>query len=142
MNEDIRSLIESLRRGQYEDPAEKISLLAAALLEHGADHSLLESLLLAPQIPLRLAALEVCRQKPEPAQIPSLLRLVEDDEERVRAKLCEVLGKLTTAEAVREALQTLSEDSDGDIRLAVVKATSGQAEFLDLQRELLLGDPS
>lgn len=142
MNEDIRSLIESLRRGQYDDPAEKISLLAAALLEHSADQALLDSLLLAPQIPLRLAALEVCRQKPEPTLIPTLLRLVEVNEDRVRTKLCEVLGKLTAAEAVRKALQTLAEDFDGDIRRAVVKATSGQTDFLDLHRELLLNDPS
>ena len=33
MNDEIRSLIDSLRRGHYEDPSEKIRLLVAALRE-------------------------------------------------------------------------------------------------------------
>jgi hypothetical protein len=57
MNEEIRTLIESLRRGQYEDPTEKIGLLSAALREHAAAVTDLVSLLRAPQIPLRLARL-------------------------------------------------------------------------------------
>ena len=61
MSEDIRTLIESLRRGQYEDPSEKISLLSAALREHAAEVTELVSLLRAPQIPLRLAAIDACR---------------------------------------------------------------------------------
>src|SRR5437667_8793934 len=66
MNEEIRILIEALRRGQYEDPAEKIGLLSAALREHQADLPLLLSVLRAPQIPLRLAALDACRDRNEP----------------------------------------------------------------------------
>ena len=34
MNEEIRTLIDSLRRGQYEDPTQKIELLSAALREN------------------------------------------------------------------------------------------------------------
>jgi hypothetical protein len=66
MNDDIQALIESLRRGQYEDPAEKISLLSAALQEIRADVQLLLSLLRAPQIPLRLAAMDAARDRNEP----------------------------------------------------------------------------
>ena len=47
MNEETRTLVESLRRGQYEDPTEKIGLLSAALREHAAAAAELLSLLRA-----------------------------------------------------------------------------------------------
>ena len=48
MNEEIRLLVDSLRRGQYEDPSEKIALLSAALREHQAEIPELLALLRAP----------------------------------------------------------------------------------------------
>lgn len=139
MNDDIRSLIESLRRGQYEDPAEKIGLLAAALIEHQADAALLESLLQAPQIPLRLAALEVCRQRPIPALGAALLRLARDADSRVRSGLAEALARLP-AESSRETLEQLSRDPEVEIRNAVIKATTGQSAFVSIHRDRLLHD--
>ena len=77
MNEEIRTLIDSLRRGQYEDPGEKIDLLSAALREDSADVALLLSLLRAPQIPLRLAAVEACRGQTEQELVLELLKLAD-----------------------------------------------------------------
>ena len=59
--DDIQTLIDSLKRGQYEDATEKIGLLSAALQEKRAEVPLLLTLLRAPQIPLRLAALDAVR---------------------------------------------------------------------------------
>jgi hypothetical protein len=39
MNEDIRALIDGIRRGQYEDAGEKIALLAAAMLDRVLHHA-------------------------------------------------------------------------------------------------------
>ena len=78
MNEEIRALIDSLRRGQYEDPTQKIELLSAALVEHAADVPLLTSLLKAPQIPLRIAAIDACRQRAEPELLEELIKLAQD----------------------------------------------------------------
>ena len=139
MNDEIRNLIDSIRRGQYEDPAEKISLLAAALQEHQADHSLLSLLLGAPQIPLRLAALEACRQRKDDSLYDGLLRLVHDADSRVRTRLCEVLATAPLDKSF-EALKTLTGDSDIGVRIEAIKATSGLAAFLDIQRDLLLND--
>lgn len=141
MNEVIHSLIDSLRRGQYEDPAEKIGLLAAALLEHQADTALLDSLLRAPQIPLRLAALEVSRQRPDPALTVTLLHLARDSESRVRSKLCEALAAWPP-ESAEEVLKILTGDADCDIRSEALKATSGRPAFREVQQELLLNDPA
>src|SRR5437763_16713076 len=91
MNEEIRTLVDSLRRGHYEDPAEKIELLSAAFREHSADTSLLLTLLRAPQIPLRLAAIEACRSRSEEDLLSELLKLAEDPEARVRKKLVAIL---------------------------------------------------
>src|SRR5258708_2743492 len=93
MNEEIRTLIDSLRRGQYEDPAEKIELLSAALREHGAEDSLLLTLLRAPQIPLRLAAIDVCLGRTEEELLGELVKLAEDPEARVRKKLAAILAE-------------------------------------------------
>jgi ATP-dependent Clp protease ATP-binding subunit ClpC len=138
MNDQIRILIESIRHGQYEDPAEKIASLAAALQEHAADRALLTSLLKAPQVPLRLAALEAGRRREELRA--ELLRLVDDDEARVRSKLAEVLAEMP-AEIASDALKTLLGDSEEGVRVEALKAAGGKAEFAAIQRELLLNDP-
>ena len=66
MTEDIEKLISSLRLGHFEDSTERIGLLAAALLEQNADLSLILSLIRAPQVPLRLAAIQASRDRAEP----------------------------------------------------------------------------
>src|SRR6267154_2190981 len=140
MNEEIRILIDSLRRGQYEDPTAKIELLSAALQEHGTESSLLHSLLVAPQIPLRLAAIEACRGRAV-ADLPAdLLKLAEDQESRVRKKLAEVLESIQSKEAC-DALRALAQDSDEGVRQAALKSGSGRPELRELQQNLLESDP-
>ncbi len=92
MNEEIQTLVDSLRRGQYEDPTAKIELLIAALQEHRADDAVLLSLLRSPQIPLRLAAVSACRGRLNGELAPELLKLGEksqkslnDLEEKLRS---------------------------------------------------------
>src|SRR5258706_14905619 len=131
MNEEIRILIENLRRGQYEDPAEKIELLSAALREHGAEVSLLLTLLRAPQIPLRLAALEACRGRSEEELQQELPRLVGDQEARVRKKTAAILESLRTQQA-NNALKNLFQDSAEEVRQEAVKSSGGRPEFLEL----------
>src|SRR5215467_14502142 len=99
MTDDIKSLIESLRRGQYEDPAEKISLLSAALQEQKAELSLLLSLIRAPQIPLRLAAIDASRERNEPELLSELVQLAHNPELRIRLKLAEILAGKTDKES-------------------------------------------
>ena len=136
MNEEIRSLIDSIRRGQYEDPAGKIELLAAALQEHGAGQELLDSLFAAPQVPLRLAVLEFCRHRQDAGQGAWYLRLARDADTRVRAKLCEVVALLPD-EVATEPLKALAGDTDSDIREQALMATNGKPEFREIQRERL-----
>ena len=140
MNEEIRTLIDSLRRGQYDDPAEKIGLLSAALREHGAELAVLVSLLRAPQIPLRLAAIDACRGRSEAELAEDFKKLVDDQEERVREKLATVLESLRTKPAT-DALRALAQDSAEDVRLAAVKSTSGRPEFAELQQTIADSDP-
>lgn len=139
MNEEIRSLIDSIRRGQYEDPAGKIELLAAALQEHGAGPDLLASLFAAPQVPLRLAVLEFCRHRQDGGQGAWYLKLARDADTRVRSKLCEVVALLPD-EVATEPLKVLAGDTDSDIREQALKATNGKPEFLEIQRERLRTD--
>src|SRR4051812_16702612 len=139
MNEEIRTLIDSLRRGQYEDPAEKIDLLAAALREHGADVPLLLSLLRAPQIPLRLAAIEACRGRTDEETVTGLLQLADDPEGRVRRKLASALGGIESKPA-DGALRTLIQDSDDEVRAAALKSSSGKPAFIELQTAALESD--
>src|SRR4051812_9650562 len=140
MNEEIKTLIDSLRRGQYEDPAEKISLLSAALREHGADLPLLLSLLRAPQIPLRLAAIDACRGRPDTELVAEFQKLVEDQEDRVREKLAAVLESVRL-KAATDVLRSLAQDSAEDVRLAAVKSTSGRPDFFELQQTIAESDP-
>jgi ATP-dependent Clp protease ATP-binding subunit ClpA/protein subunit release factor A len=139
MNDEIKSLIESLRRGDYEDPSEKISLLAAALREYEANTQLLISLLTAPQVPLRLAALEAAMDSMEFAVHQAVARLALDRETRVRAKAAQVLGLFPEAVAA-EALAALGKDSEGEVRTAMIRATAGKPAYLPLQQSLLQTD--
>lgn len=141
MNEEIRTLIESLRRGQYEDPTAKIELLSAALQENAADVPLLVSLLRAPQIPLRVAAVGACRGRNDAELLPELLKLVEDKEARVRKKLAESLDQ-GESKAQNEVLRALAQDSHEQVRLAAVKSSSGRSDFRELQESILENDPA
>src|SRR5579859_5498431 len=128
MTDEIQMLIDSLRRGQYENPSEKIGLLSAALQEQEADLALLLSLLRAPQIPLCLAAMDACRERKESELLSELVGLVENPEVRIRLKLAEILSPHTD-DAVVQALNVLLKDADEDVRLAAVKSTAGRPEF-------------
>lgn len=139
MNDEIQSLLDSLRRGQYEDPAEKIALLAAALHEGRADEVLLESLLRAPQISLRLAALEACRLRRLPALDRVLVTLAVDAESRVRRKLVECLEHVEKS-ALEEILLKLVEDPEPEVRVHALKSSEGRKAFLGVQAELLAND--
>jgi ATP-dependent Clp protease ATP-binding subunit ClpC len=141
MNEEIRLLVDSLRRGQYEDPSEKIALLSAALREHQADIPELVALLRAPQIPLRLAAVDACRGREDAEVVADLVKLAEDPEARVREKLAGVLQTVRSA-ASTITLQTLAQDSEADVRAAAMKSSAGRRELIPLQQKLLETDPS
>lgn len=141
MNEEIKALIESLRRGQYEDPAEKIGLLAAALREHAAPVELLLSLLRAPQIPLRVAAVQGCLDRPEPELRAEVAKLAGDAEAKVREKVPAVIASANEPEATA-ALLALARDPAEEVRLAALQATTGHAGFLEAHKPLLESDPS
>lgn len=140
MNDEIRALIDSLRRGQYEDPAEKIGLLSAALKEHNAEVPELIALLRAPQIPLRLAALDACRGRTDAPLVEEMLKLAEDPEARVREKLAAALQPIATKPAAA-ALQNLAQDTESEVRVAALKSTSGRPDFIEVQKALLESDP-
>ncbi len=142
MNEEVKALVESLRRGQYEDPTEKIGLLSAALQEHKAEPAELISLLHAPQIPLRLAALDACRARSdaEGELVTEMLKLAEDQEARVREKLAVALDVIRTKQTI-PVLQALAQDSEAEVRAAAVKSSSGRPEFAQVQQTLLETDP-
>jgi len=139
MNDDIRNLIEGLRRGTFENVRERTGLLTAALIEHRADAGLLESLLKAPQVPLRLAGLGACRACWDPALVPAVLALAGDPEVTVRTGLCEVL-KWLPAESTADALTRLLRDGDADVRIAAIHAGTGRRDLLDLLLGLLRSD--
>jgi ATP-dependent Clp protease ATP-binding subunit ClpC len=141
MNEEIRALIESLRRGQYEDPTPKIELLSAALVEHAAEVPLLLSLLKAPQIPLRIAAIVACRKRSEPELLAEVVKLAQDPEARVRKQVPGVLEDVDSPPA-SEALRILVQDGAEEVREGAVKATAGRNAFRKIQEKLLGTDPS
>ncbi|MCD6049826.1 MAG: ATPase, ATP-binding subunit [Verrucomicrobia bacterium] len=123
MNEEIKSLVESLKRGQFDDPAAKIELLAAALREHQAAPAQIIALLQAPQTPLRLAALHVCENTKDEALITEIIKLAGDAQSKVRLKLAEVLGGIPTGESTT-TLGKLITDEDDDVRKAAIKSAS------------------
>ncbi|MGE3311610.1 MAG: AAA family ATPase, partial [Limisphaerales bacterium] len=133
MNDDIRSLLEGLRRGQFDDPAARIALLAAALCEAGAGVSDLVPLLQAPQIPIRLAALEACRGRDDPELVQEISRLAGDPEVQVRIALSDLLGQGAFSVA-NEAFERLLGDVDAGVRSRTCKAVAGRTAF----RERLL----
>src|SRR5688572_10884162 len=139
MTDEIQKLIASLRLGEYEDPSEKISLLSAALVEHNADVTLLLTLLRAPQVPLRLAAMAASGKRTEEEILQELLLLAADVEERVRLKLAEVLADRSD-NASTEVLKKLVIDSAGSVRVAALKSSSGRPECRELQQEALAED--
>lgn len=140
MHDDISVLIDSLRRGDYEDPAEKIRLLAAALREHHADDALLLALLQAPQTPLRLAGLEACRNgQPSPEILAAMERLSGDAEEGVRQRLADVIATLSET-LFATTLRALIQDRDDAVRMAAVKTAAVRLEFFDEVCALLLED--
>ena len=140
MNDEIQALIESLRRGQYEDPSEKIGLLSAALQEQKADVSLLLTLLRAPQIPLRLAAMDASRERTEAELLSELNTLAENSESRIRLKLAEILRVQTDKPAAR-AFAALLDDSEDEVRVEALKKSSGQPQFRAAQEKALAEDP-
>jgi ATP-dependent Clp protease ATP-binding subunit ClpC len=139
MTDEIQTLIDSLRRGQYEDPSEKISLLSAALQEHKAGVALLLSLIRAPQIPLRLAAMDAAQGRTEPELLAELVGLAPNPDFRIRVKLAEIL-RLHTDKSTISALQTLIEDSESVVRIAALKSTAGRPEFRTAQENCLAYD--
>jgi len=141
MNEEIRALIDSLRRGQYEDPTQKIELLSAALVEHAAEVPLLVSLLKAPQIPLRIAAVGACKGRSEPDLVAELVKLAQDPEARVRKEVPGALEKAESDQAA-EALRMLAQDADPAVRECAMRATAGRNPFRKLQEKLLATDSS
>jgi ATP-dependent Clp protease ATP-binding subunit ClpC len=139
MNDEIQKLITSLRIGDYTDPAEKISLLSAALMEHNADLALLLSLLRAPQAHLRLAAMVAAAQRSEPEIHSEVVALVDDQEERVRCRLAELLIHRSDA-AATDALAKLAGDSAGSVRTAAIRSMSGRPMFREFHEKVLAND--
>ena len=125
MNKAIRSLIDTIRRGQYEDPSEKIAQLVAAMLENPTDAALVAYLLQAPQVPLRLAALRFLCERPADAVAEDLLPKVEDGESRVREALAEVAAKMQGPSS-EEILRRLFDDADPDVREKAVAGGAGR----------------
>lgn len=141
MNEEIRSLIESLRRGDHESPDDKIALLVAALREFRVEPSFLLTLLKAPQAVLRTAAVEAASGRAEGEIRDTVLSLAEDREQRVRVKVAEVLGEWPDSLAM-PALGRLLEDSDHEVRHTAIKSSRGKPSLLPQQQWILATDPS
>ena len=139
MTDEIQKLIAALRSGDYGDPAEKISLLSAALREAETDVPFLLSLLRAPQINLRLAAMDAGRDRNEAELQQELRGLVKSPEPPIRTKLAEILEMKSDPGAV-DALRTLILDTDANVRVAAIKSTGGRPEFRDDHVKCLLHD--
>ena len=139
MNEEIQTLINSLRIGDFTDATETIGLLSAALQEHNAELPLLLSLLRAPQVQLCLAAIDAAASRTEPELRSEMVRLVLHSDERVRCKLAATLARRSDAAAV-EALTTLAGDSSANVRVAVILATLGRPAFSESHRKALASD--
>ncbi|MCC7374218.1 MAG: AAA family ATPase [Verrucomicrobiales bacterium] len=140
MNDSVRELIEALRRGQFEDPTEKIGLLGAALREAKAGLPELAALLRAPQVPLRLAALEACRGVEDPGLADILAEIARDTDIRVRILLAELISRkiLTTTD---DGLRALLADSEPTIRSHALATVAGRPEFREFLWELATRDP-
>jgi ATP-dependent Clp protease ATP-binding subunit ClpC len=141
MNDFVGSLVEALRRGQFDDPTEKIGLLGAALRESKAGLDELTPLLQAPQVPLRMAALEGCRGVDDPRLPEVLVGMTRDSDIRVRIFLSELLAQkvLITTDA---GLRALLSDKDCTVRGNIALAVAERAEFRGALWELAVKDPS
>src|SRR5262245_59810352 len=139
MTEEIQELIDSLRRGQYQDPSEQINALSAALQEHDAVLDLLLSLIRSPHIPLRLAAMAASQDRKERELLDELLQLESHAESRVRTKLAEIL-RIPTDDRVVPTLTKLCGDADVDVRIAALRSTAGRPEFRAIQETMLAED--
>lgn len=139
MNDDIRTLIDSLRRGDYESPDEKIELLSAALQEYKAGVPELLALLRAPQPTLRAAGAGACRGRTEPELLSELLKLAADPDGRVRHRLATVAESIP-AELAKGALEVLLQDPVSSVRSAALKSTGGREEFLQAQCRVMMDD--
>jgi ATP-dependent Clp protease ATP-binding subunit ClpA len=140
MNDDIRTLLEALRRGQYDDPGEKIALLAAALREHEVPFEELAALLRAPQVPLRLAAVEACRGRQEDGVTVELSRLATDADVRVRIALAESLAQQALT-VTAEAFGALMRDDQPGVRSPMCRAAAGSGPWAARLREMAGNDP-
>jgi ATP-dependent Clp protease ATP-binding subunit ClpC len=139
MTEELQKLIASLRLGEHEDPTEKVSLLAAALIESAVDADFLLNLLKAPQAPLRLAAIEASRKRHEAEITARLAELVTDPDQRVRVKLAEIFSERSD-DLATTSLMKLIEDSEPQVRATALKSTTGQSVFRGLQENALFRD--
>ena len=127
MNSNIAHLIEALKRGDYVDPEEKVALLAAALQEAGEEGiECATALLVAPQTPLRMAALDLARTANNARLNHAILALISDEEPAVRTRLAKALGSMATPEA-HGLLRKLLGDGDSDVRCAAAQAAAPTA---------------
>jgi ATP-dependent Clp protease ATP-binding subunit ClpC len=129
MNDEIRHLMDALRRGDYTDPDEKVRLLVAALREPPVPAEFLLGLLRAPQPKLRVAGLDAAVGRGERALVAAVVRLAGDPEPEVRARAARVLGGVASEDS-DEPLMKLVADPDGMVRTAVVEAVSGRRGFV------------
>jgi ATP-dependent Clp protease ATP-binding subunit ClpC len=141
-NDVIKELIDGLRQGRFDNSAEKVSLLAAALTEDGgAPIELMLTLLRAPQIPLREAAVEACLGRTEEELHEPLRALASDPSPAVRAKLAATLISLEF-NAFSDVFEKLFSDNHETVRLAAFTATSGIEHFIENQKKALQQDDS
>ncbi len=139
MNDEIRHLMDALRRGDYTDPDEKVRLLVVALREPPASEDLLLGLLRAPQPKLRVAGLDAGMGRGEKSLVEAVVRLAGDPEPEVRACAARVLGGIATGDS-DEPLMKLVADPDGMVRTAVVEAVAGRRGFVSEVVRLLRQD--
>ena len=139
MTDDVRTLLEALRRGQYDDPTDKIALLAAALREPPAAVDALIPLFRAPQVAVRLAALEACRNRREPELLGEMSRLASDEDLRVRIALAELLGQKVVS-VTPEAFAVLMQDGHPAVRCPMCRAAAEEPRWRPRLREMAESD--
>ena len=136
MNDEIKSLLDAIRRGQFENSFEKISLLAAALVEGDVDAPFLLSLIRAPQVPIRLAVIEASRNTKHQEIRAELAKLVVDRESQVRENLAELHSGFHD-DLADDVLRKLIGDSESDVKVAALRASEGRPSLLELQMKAL-----
>ncbi len=138
---EIQHLIETLRRGESDDPTEHIRLLTAALHDHHADPDTLLQLLNSAHPGLRMAAADASAGRVDPALTDRLRELADDPEPGVRQRIARCLGFPGFPRSL-PSLEKLLEDPVPSVRSAAVEAASGQVELHAVVRALLPSDPS